>query len=208
MQNVNLYLPEFRKKKHWLDAEKMVLVAGAAVLLMVVVSGIEYWQLSQLRADLAAKNQQQQDIAAATVALRDQYGVQTEDPALLENITELEADLNSKEALLTFLEGRDLGNTGGFSEHLADLSRYHVPGLSLSTVKLTDGGDSLELAGQVLRAELVTIYVQELDKGSSYAGMNFEMLQITEQAVAVSGEAEEATNPPGVWSFQVRSLKR
>ena len=55
VQNVNLYLPEFRRKKSWLDAEKTVLLAGAGIAVLVLVSGFEYWQLAQLRADRLAK---------------------------------------------------------------------------------------------------------------------------------------------------------
>jgi hypothetical protein len=209
MQNVNLYLPEFRKKKNWLDAEKTVLIAGAGIVLMVVASGIEYWQLMQLRNVLAAKGQEYQDAAAATNALLAQYGVQTEDPALLENIRELEDDLQSKQALLQFLEGRELGNADGFSEYMADLSRYHVQGLSLDFVSLTNGGRAVELAGQVLKPELAPIYLQELAKGSAYAGMEFESLQIEDVAITTAsgdGDGEGAVRKVAAWS--VRSLKQ
>lgn len=208
VQNVNLYLPEFRRKKHWLDAEKMVLVAGVSVVLLVVVSAVEYWQLAQLRADVADKEQALQTTTDATAALLDQFGVQTEDPALLENIQELEADLQSKQALLQFLEGRELGNAGGFSEHLADLSRYHVQGLSLTEIHLTEGGRSVQLSGQVVKGALVPIYLESLAKGETYAGTYFETFEIKEVPVAVVGEDGSTAANLSVWNFSVRSLKR
>jgi hypothetical protein len=202
MQNVNLYLPEFRKKKHWLDAEKMALVAGATVALLLVASLVDYLQVVQRRGDLAEKQQQQQQVIAATEALLEQYGVQTEDPALLDSIRELEVDLKSKEALLRFLEGRDPGNADGFSDHLADLARFHVDGLSLNHVALTDGGRSVELAGQVFKAELVPLYLQNLSKGRTYAGKNFALLQIDDKTVANEGARV------AIWNFQVTTLKQ
>ena len=46
---------------------------------------------------------------------------------LLDDIARLESELGGKQALLQFMEGRELGNTAGFSEHLADLRcRYEV----------------------------------------------------------------------------------
>lgn len=200
VQNINLYLPEFRKKKSWLDAEKTVLIAGAALVLGLIASGVDYWQLSQLRGELAVKEQEYAQASAATSALMTQFGVQTEDPALLDNIRELEEDLQSKQALLQFLEGRELGNAEGFSEYLSDLSRYHVQGLSLNHVKLTNGGRAVELAGHVVKAELPAIYLQELARGRAYAGMEFESLEI-----------EELPAEPGVpdaASWRVRSLKQ
>ena len=208
LQNINLYLPEFRKKKYWLDAEKMAVLAGAAVVVLVITSGYDYIQLVRLRTEGAEKEAQHQEIAAVTAALIDQYGVQTEDPALLANILELEEGLQSKQALLQFMEGRDLGNAEGFSEYLADLSRYHMPGLSLSHVNLTEGGRSVELAGQVLRAELVPLYLQNLSKGNTYTGKNFEMLNIEEESATAGSDADPAAPAMAVWSFQVLSMSQ
>ncbi|MEY4640549.1 MAG: type pilus biosis protein MshI2 [Pseudomonadota bacterium] len=201
LQNVNLYLPEFRKKKQWLDAEKMALITGASVALLLVATLIDSWQILQLRGDLAVKQEQHQQVIAATEALLEQYGVQTEDPALLDSIRELEEDLKSKEALLKFLEGRDPANAEGFSDQLADLARFHVDGLSLNKVALTNGGRSVSLAGQVLKAELVPLYLQNLSKGRSYAGKNFEMLQIDDKSVA------NADGRVNIWDFQVKTLE-
>jgi hypothetical protein len=207
VQNINLYLPEFRKKKTWLDAEKTVLLAGAGILVMLVVSAVDYWQLTQLRGELAAKEQEHQQAVTATAALLTQYGVQTEDPALLANIQELEEDLQSKQALLQFLEGRELGNADGFSEYLADLSRYHVQGLSIDHVSLTGGGRAVELAGEVMKPELPPIFLQQLSKGSAYAGMQFESLHVEDVPIALGATGTEVTAME-VAEWSVRSLKQ
>jgi hypothetical protein len=207
VQNVNLYLPEFRKKKVWLDAEKTVLIAGAGLLLMLVATAVDYWQLTQLRGDLAAKGEEYEQATAETAELLAQYGVQTEDPALLANIRELEEDLQSKQALLQFLEGRELGNAAGFSEYLADLSRHHVQGLSVNYVSLTEGGRAVEFEGEVLRPELALDFLQELGKGNAYAGMEFEGLQIEDVPLnAGSADAEVPVTEVAAWT--VRSLKQ
>ena len=208
VQNINLYLPEFRRKKFWLDAEKMLLVAGAALVLLVLVSGVEYWQLAQLRGELAVKEQEQREAALATTALLDEYGVQTEDLQLLDEIRALEAGLQSKQALLQFLEGRELGNAEGFSDHLADLSRYHVQGLSLSQISLTAGGRVVELDGQVLKADLVTVFLQNLGQSRTYAGMKVENMAIDEEATTVDSEVGEDAGELVVWNFRVRAQTR
>ncbi|MDY6983536.1 MAG: hypothetical protein SV422_10650 [Pseudomonadota bacterium] len=203
VQNINLYLPEFRLKKHWLNARVMLLLAGVSLVLLTLASGVEYWQLSRLRADRAAADVQAEQAAAATAALVEELGVQTEDLVLLDDIRELETQLQSKQTLLQFLEGRELGNAGGFSEYLADLSRYHVQGLSLKEITLEDGGRSVRLAGQVVKAELVPMYLQSLSQGATYAGTNFERLQISDSPVRASGSAGNAV---AAWNFEVRSL--
>lgn len=205
VQNVNLYLPEFRRKKHWLDARAMLLLAGVSLAVLTIVSGVEYAQLSSLRADRAVAEAQLQQAQAVTAALIEEFGVQTEDLALLDDIRDMESELQSKQTLLQFLEGRELGNANGFSEHLADLSRYHVQGLSLNQISLENGGRSVRLVGQVIKADLVPIYLQNLSKGATYAGTNFESLQISDSPVTASGSAGTRLS---AWNFEVRSLGR
>lgn len=203
VQNINLYLPEFRRRKHWLDARAVLALAGASLVLLALVSGVEYWQLSGLRAERTVADVQAAQAQATTAALVEELGVQTEDLALLDNIRALESQLQSKQTLLQFLEGRELGNAGGFSEHLADLSRYHVQGLSLKQITLEDGGRSVRLSGQVVKAELVPMYLQSLSQGATYAGTNFERLQISDSPVRASGSSG---NTLAAWNFEVRSL--
>lgn len=200
MQNINLYLPEFRKKTDWLPPLRMAQVAACVAVLLSVISVFEYWQTVGLKRDLAGLEGERAAALAATAALLDRYGAQTEDPVLLADIRVLEAGLQSKEALLQFLGERELGNSSGFSEYLADLSRFHLQGLSLTQVNLANGGRSVQLTGQVLRTALVPRYLQNLSKGSSFASKNFDTLQIREVPV-VAGFGMPAT-----WMFQVNSL--
>jgi hypothetical protein len=200
LQSVNLYLPEFRQKRHWLDAVRMLQLVVATVLVLVLASGWDYWQLSQARAGLAVREQQRQAALAATAALRAEYGDQSADLSLQETIERFEQDLRAKETLLQFLQGSDLGNAEGFSEYLADLSRFHLQGLSLQSIQLADGGRSVVLGGQVLQTELVPLYLQNLNKGGSFSGKNFETLNIRDET---TGAGVAAAAP--IWSFEVRS---
>jgi hypothetical protein len=200
LQNVNLYLPEFRKKQDWLQVTRMLQLAGLLVAVLTLVSAYGYWQTVRLEAELAELEAARVQAVAATNALIDRYGTQTEDSTLLANIRALEDNVQSKEALLEFLDGRELGNSTGLSEYLADLSRFHIRGLSLTDVNLTRGGRSIQISGQVLQTDLVPLYLQNLSRGSSYASTRFETLQIREVQADVSGSM------PTVWQFQVNSL--
>lgn len=178
-QQINLYLPEFRKEKDWLTFPNMVLFTSAFLALLVVATAVEYYQSWTLNREIAGK---QSDLEAArerTNTLVDSYGVQSENPVLAEEVARLEENLQGKRVLLQFLDGRDLGNTQGFSEYLADLSRYHVPGLQLTSIGLSAGGSNVFLRGEVSRAENVPLYLQNLRNGSSYNGKTFETLKIT-----------------------------
>lgn len=179
-QQVNLYLPEFRRRMDWLAVEKMASLAGVFILLLAALSGWEYWQLYRVEQELAERSQALTEVVDRTNQLVDNLGVQSEDEDLSARVQRLEETLNSKRTLLEFLQGRELGNAIGFSEYLADLGRYHITGLSLARVELRQGGNIVRLGGQVNRAEYVPLFLQNLSNSRSYSGKSFETLRIEE----------------------------
>jgi len=182
-QSVNLYLPEFRKKQEWLSALRMVQLTGLVLLLLAAGAGWEYWQLGQRAADLRAAEASRAAAVIATADLRASFGSQAPDQSVLAQIQQLEGALQEKRAILEFMSGKDLGNTSGFSSYLADLARYHVPGLRLRTISLSQNGKFVSLGGDVAKAELVPIYLQNLNRGASFRGLSFHALQISETAM-------------------------
>jgi hypothetical protein len=182
-QSVNLYLPEFRKQQDWLDAARMLQLAG--LLLLGVALGLvwQVWQLERSERVLAAAEAQRAAAVAATGALRASFGPQTPSEELLEQSRQLESVLQERRVVLDFMGSGQLGNTRGFSPFLADLARYHVQGLSLKSIRLAEDGRSVVLSGEVLRAELVPMYLQALDRGKSFRGLSFQVLQIADSPV-------------------------
>lgn len=181
-QQINLYLPEFRKEKDRLTFVNMAVVVGGLVAILVFVSGIEYFGRWRLATEVAQRQAELEEARVRTNDLVDTYGETGEDQQLVEEVRQLDENLQGKRALLAFLDGRDMGNTAGFSEYLADLSRYHVDGLRLTSIDLRSGGDSVLLSGEVSRAEFVPLYLQNLRNGESYDGMTFETVRIAEVA--------------------------
>jgi hypothetical protein len=200
-QAVNLYLPEFRKKREWLDALRMVQATGALLLLLAAWVGLESWQLS--RDEQVWTEAEAHRVAAEnlTAQLRASFGTQAADENLVVQNEQLQSDLKEKRAILTFMEGKDLGQTTGFSDFMADLARYHVQGLSLKSINLSQNGKSVTLDGEVMQAELVPMYLQSLNRGTSFRGLSFHDLVISELALP----AESAQQP--AFSFKVSTTQ-
>ena len=177
-QQINLYLPEFRKTKDFLDFSSSLRIVYGALILMVLLSAWLFLTRYLEQRDLAEKRQERDAAVGRTAQLLQDFGDQTEDPRLTNQILALEESLFGKQTLHGFLEGGELGNTTGFSEYLADLSRYHIEGLSLTGITLAQGGEQVYLSGQVLRAENVPLYLQSLRNSESFTGKNFETLRI------------------------------
>jgi len=178
-QQINLYLPAIRKKKDWLSVPNMGLMVGLFVAVLLITSLAKVAGSYGLKSDVEQLQAQVNEAINRSNALVDSYGVQSEDPQLASEVVALEENLNGKKALLSFLDGRDIGNTDGFSEYFADLARYHIKGLRLTSINLRNGGESVFLRGEVSRAENVPLYIQSLRNGDSYSGKNFETLRIT-----------------------------
>lgn len=179
-QQINLYLPEFRKEKDWLSVPAMLVICGAFVVLLAITTGVKYLGTYGIEKDIATRQGELNAAREATNALVDSYGVQTEDPRLAAEIQQLEQNLVGKRTLLEFLDGRYIGNVDGFSEYLADLARFHVSGLSLDSIDLREGGRDVTLRGEVSQAENVPLYLQNLSNGESYEGKVFGALRLNE----------------------------
>lgn len=179
-QQINLYLPEFRRKKDPLDTGNMLALLSLLAVVLFLVTAVKFWDNYSLGRDLAQRQAERDQLIAETDRLIQEYGTQSEDPALTARAEELETELNSKQTLLRFLDGRNIGSTQGFSEYLADLARYHLGGLRLTGVELMDGGNKVILQGEVLSPRLVPMYIQSLRQGKSFAGMDFETVRITD----------------------------
>lgn len=201
-QSVNLYLPEFRRKPDWLDATRMLQAMGLVVLLLALTAGWEFWQLFRLDREWQAAETLRVEAVSATATLSASFGTQAPDQSVVEQNVRLEAALKEKNAILGFMDGNDLGNTAGFSSYLADLARYHVQGLSLKTISLSQNGRSVALTGEVEQAELVPLYLQNLSKGASFRGLSFHALQISELEPA---DAAAGTVP--VFQFTVSTIQ-
>lgn len=206
-QLINLYLPEFRKREEWLTAMRAAQLCGVVIGVLVLISGYQYWRSSSVESALAQAEQRRQQAVLLTQQLSEAAGALVQDQGLVRRIETLEQSLESKQALLQFMNGRQLDNVTGFSEYLADLARYHTSGLGLQTVRITNGGKAVQLEGEVLRAELVTMYLQNLSQGSSYKGKDFRAFEIAETTPSLlnrlGGLVGSETAAPPVWRFSV-----
>lgn len=186
-QSVNLYLPEFRRKRDWLTALRMVQATGLLVALVAVTGAWETVRLALAESRFAEVDAQRAAAAAVTEELRRSYGSQLPSDSLTEQNRQLEESLQEKRAIMEFMRSRQPGNTSGFSPYLADLARFHVQGLSLRSIRLSQDGAEVSLSGEVARAELVPMYLQALNRSESFRGLDFQALQIAETPTPATG---------------------
>jgi hypothetical protein len=95
------------------------------------------------------------------------------DPARVAELKRRQREADDKSRVLDLLSGESVGNTEGFSGHLAALGRRHPEGLWLENILIADGGRQLMLAGRTLSAGLVPQFLAELRDEPALAGTAF-----------------------------------
>jgi Tfp pilus assembly protein PilN len=166
-QQVNLYLPEFRPSREWLNASRLLWLVLAAVLVMALVSGYDYWRLTGLRDEQAMLQDRLATQARETGELERQVASRTGDERLQRELEARQARLQRTRGLLGFLEDARLGNTDGFSSVMKDLSRASFEGLWLTEFQLQQGGESVTLSGVVRQSAMVPDFIGRLGNGES-----------------------------------------
>jgi hypothetical protein len=164
-QQINLYLPEFRPRNDWLSAARCAVLMGGVVLLVGLLSGVDYGRRYLLQQEQA----QTQRVLTAQTRVTEQIesslaGMAT-DPSLVSEIGEREASLAQLEGTRGTLQNMGVGNIKGFSEHLKNLSRASLEGLWLTRISITSAGATATLEGKALQSSMVPNFVDRLSAG-------------------------------------------
>jgi hypothetical protein len=99
-------------------------------------------------------------------------------PDLVNRLQQLERESTDKGRVLNALSGKTLGNTTGFSAHLAALGRRHPAGLWLQQVRIGDGGRQIAIRGRTQSADLVPRFIGDLQVEPAFSGVAFERFEM------------------------------
>ena len=101
------------------------------------------------------------------------------DPALVADLQRRQREADDKSRVLDLLSGESVGNTDGFSGHLAALGRRHPQGLWLDRIRISDGGRQLMLRGLALDAELIPKFLGDLQLEPVLSGTSFSTFALS-----------------------------
>ena len=177
LQQINLFLPEFRPAQH---PFRFVAILSAWAAIIVFFALIQLWgwhRTQESRERLADMEQQQIKVLQQLRNLRDSTPQSTK-AQIDSSIDEARAEVAQRRQVLQLMKGRNIGNSEGFSHFLVSLSRQHMDGLSLEHFGLIDGGNYIELSGWTYRPELVPDYLQRLQKEDSFSNTRFGDMSI------------------------------
>jgi len=166
-QQINLYLPEFRPGHNYIDGERVLQITTVLILLMLLVSGVNYFRASSLQAEMEVAQARLAEQTSITNELQQNLARRGSDPVLVQELADRERRLAESAEMLEFLRGTNLGNVEGFSEHLKDLSRATFDGLWLTEFDLLNGGSNVYLKGIARQSAMVPDFIGRLSGGKS-----------------------------------------
>lgn len=177
-QQINLFNPDFRKKRELFGALMLVQAVAVLLVLMVGLYGYQFRQVQGLNKTIKDGVAQLDQERARYTKVVVEYAPRPKDPALEKKAEQLERQLKGDEAVLGVLQGGSLGNTQGYSAYMRAFARQIVSGLWLTGFSIQGAGNNMAIGGRALRAELVPAYIQRLNQEAATQGRTFSALEM------------------------------
>lgn len=166
-QQINLYLPEFRPSHDYISGARLLQVGVVVLLLMVIVSGSNYFRTASLNTQLQAAQESLNVQTNITNELQQDLARRSSDQTLVDELSIREQRLAESTEMLEFLRGTNLGNIEGFSEYVKDLSRATFDGLWITEFDLLNGGRNVYLKGIAQQSAMVPDFIGRMAGGKS-----------------------------------------
>jgi hypothetical protein len=177
MQQINLYLPEFRPNREPLRAIHMLWASLALAVILVLFSVYSNHQHSLLEDQLAQEKTAQQNMLTQLQMISASKPAQNS-AELDIKIEQLQKKLQRHTQILNMISHQDLGNDKGFSAQVNTLGQASLSTISLQTFSLQRGGKYAELSGLTRSADQIPLYMQRLRKEEAFVNVGFGVLNI------------------------------
>lgn len=181
MQQINLYLPEFRPNREPLRAVHMAWAGLAFLILLLAFSFYSKHQQTQLQQQLVQEQNALQSMQTQLQVLSVKKPMQSS-AELDIKIAQLQKNLQRHLQILSMISHQDLGNDKGFSAQLNALGQASLSTISVESFSLQRGGKYAELSGLTRGADQIPLYLQRLRRDSSFTDVGFGVLNIERDA--------------------------
>lgn len=178
-QQINLYQPIFRKQEKIFSAVTMAQIVALMVVILGAVYAYNLWSLKPVQHEMARIDIELERLREELAKQQTKLAANTKSQLLEDEIKNISRELEQKRKIEQILSGGSFGNRDGFSDYFEGLARQHVSGLWLTNVTLLNGGTQLVLKGKTNNAELIPIYIQKLANEKAFAGLSFNVLEMT-----------------------------
>lgn len=182
MQQVNLYLAEFRPKLDLLSAKYMGLLMLIIILGMVVSQVRLVKKNSLLAVEVAAVNEDVKLLETKLTKLKN-LPKASDRNKMEESLALVQAAIHNREYAQKVIQSKNLGNDKGFSPALTAIASLSLQDVVLTEFVLRAGGRQVELRGISKKSTAIPQYLHKLQADSAFATSEFGVLQIEKSTV-------------------------
>lgn len=180
MQQVNLYLPEFRPKRNPLNFTQALVILVVSTGLIALTSLWGAHSNAEFERKLQVERERLAEITKEVETLRAEAS-RNNQASLEERRAKLRSEILHRERILQLIERQNLGNAKGFSGHLEALARQSHEGLALAGFALKQGGNYVEMRGRVASAQRLPEYLQRLRQEPSFTQVGFGVIDLAKE---------------------------
>jgi len=181
MQHINLYDSSLRKPEEKFTANAVAAVIGLMFVGLLGISMVSSIRLSATNNEVAMAQANLHELQAQLKMLKEKLPKVSIDKSLPAVLKSKQYEAEQKQAVISILSERSLGNTEGFVQHLSGFARQHIPGLWLTNLKIEQGGTQLSLTGHALKPEHVPQYLQNLSNEPVLQGTEFKSFLLSNE---------------------------
>jgi len=189
-QQINLASPQLLKKRYAFGSREMAWGLGVALAAALLWAGYQYYQAEQIEAQAEALAVRQATAQAALDKLNAAAN-RSVSALLTERVKSTQEQVAQREALLASISHTMETTSSGFSARLRALALSSSDGVWLNEFTFSPG--YVALKGSVLRAELLTAYMDRLGKQPPFVGLKFSSMNAARVSSASGSQtADEA----------------
>ena len=180
-QQINLFNPIFLQQKKLFAASTMVQALGVLVLGALLIAGLAWRSVADLRQEAADVTLQSAKKQARLASAAAEFAPRKASAAVAGQAVDAETQLAALRHVAQIVHSGDLGNTHGYAGYFRALGRQHQDGLWLTAIAIA-GNAGMSLQGRTLNATLVPAWIERLTREPVLQGKSFGNLQITQPA--------------------------
>ena len=181
MQQVNLYLAEYRPRREWLSLEYCAAGLMLFLFAMIAMNVFRYYELGSIKQHVTVLEQREAALKAEVKGIKQTASASNKN-ALQTEVEQIRAVVENRNAIKEIMSGNSMGNRTGFSSLMFTLGDKQVDDLVVDHFKFSQGGVYVALEGVAKRSESVPLYVHQLQKTLEFNAAKFGFLTITESA--------------------------
>lgn len=196
MQQINLYLEEFKEKRIPFSAETFLFSAAGTLMFCFIATVVVFIVYVSSAEHISNAKKELANVTSAFEEAQAEFKIIELDARLEKRIERMKKRRTENDQLLGYLTKRDIRHRQqSFASMLTALTRIQETGLWLTEVKFENAGDGLSLTGYAQRPESVPSYIKKLGRKEAFAGMQFKVFDLKREqgqlAFTLSSQRQE-----------------